>query len=51
MDYDVDGQPVPAYAVHGSPAQAVLYALVELVPRARTCAWLASTLARTSARA
>jgi 5'-nucleotidase len=33
IDYAVDGQPVPAYAIHGSPAQAVLYALVELVPR------------------
>ena len=29
----VDGQTVPAYAIYGSPAQAVLYALVELVPR------------------
>lgn len=33
IDCRVDGHPVPAYAVHGSPAQAVLYALVELVPR------------------
>jgi len=33
IDYTVDGQSVPAYAIHGSPAQAVLYALVELVPR------------------
>jgi 5'-nucleotidase len=33
IDYRVDGQQVPAYAIHGSPAQAVLYALVELVPR------------------
>jgi 5'-nucleotidase len=33
IDYEVDGQSVPAYAIHGSPAQAVLYALVELVPR------------------
>ena len=34
IDFEVDGQRVPAYAVHGSPAQAVLYALVDLVPRA-----------------
>jgi 5'-nucleotidase len=33
IDYEVDGQPVPAYAIHGSPAQAVLYAVIELVPR------------------
>jgi 5'-nucleotidase len=33
IDYQVDGQPVPAYAIHGSPAQAVLYAVIELVPR------------------
>jgi 5'-nucleotidase len=33
IDYVVDGQQVPAYAIHGSPAQAVLYALVELIPR------------------
>jgi 5'-nucleotidase len=33
IDFAVEGQQVPAYAVHGSPAQAVLYALVELVPR------------------
>jgi 5'-nucleotidase len=33
VDYAVDGQQVPAYGIHGSPAQAVLYALVELVPR------------------
>ena len=33
IDYAVDGQPVPAYAINGSPAQAVLHALVELVPR------------------
>lgn len=33
MDYAVDGRQIPAYAVHGSPAQAVMYALVELVPR------------------
>ncbi len=31
--YQVNGRRVPAYAIHGSPAQAVLYALVELVPR------------------
>lgn len=31
--YEVDGTPVPAYAIYGSPAQAVQYALVELVPR------------------
>jgi len=33
IDYPINGQQVPAYAVHGSPAQAVMYALVELVPR------------------
>jgi len=33
IEYEVDGQQVPAYAVLGSPAQAVIYALVELVPR------------------
>ena len=33
IDYWVGGQQVPAYAIHSSPAQAVLYALVELVPR------------------
>ena len=33
IDYVVDGQAVPAYAIHGSPAQAVLYALVEVVLR------------------
>ena len=33
IDYEVDGQPLAAYAIHGSPAQAVLYAVVELVPR------------------
>jgi 5'-nucleotidase len=32
IGYSVDGQQVPAYAVYGSPAQAVMYALVELVP-------------------
>jgi 5'/3'-nucleotidase len=31
IDYSLHGQRVPAYAIHGSPAQAVLYALVELV--------------------
>ena len=31
--YQVNGQAVPAYAIYGSPAQAVLYALIELVPR------------------
>ncbi len=31
--YTVDHRRVPAYAIHGSPAQAVLYALLELVPR------------------
>jgi 5'-nucleotidase len=33
IDYGFKGQRVPAYAIQGSPAQAVLYALVELVPR------------------
>jgi 5'-nucleotidase len=33
IEYSVNGQRVPAYAIHGSPAQSVLYALVELVPR------------------
>ncbi|MFC2030841.1 5'/3'-nucleotidase SurE [Chloroflexota bacterium] len=33
IEYEVDGQRIPAFAVHGSPAQAVLYALVELVSR------------------
>ncbi len=32
IECEVDGRRVPAYAIHGSPAQAVLYALVELVP-------------------
>jgi 5'-nucleotidase len=31
--YQVGGQRVQAYGIYGSPAQAVLYALVELVPR------------------
>jgi 5'-nucleotidase len=30
--YSLDGQRVEAYGLHGSPAQAVLYALLELVP-------------------
>jgi 5'-nucleotidase len=33
IEYVVDGRQVPAYAVCGSPAQAVLYALIEIVPR------------------
>jgi 5'-nucleotidase len=33
VDLSVGGQQVPTFAIHGSPAQAVLYALVELVPR------------------
>ena len=33
IDCTVDGQQIPAYAIYGSPAQAVLYALIELVPR------------------
>jgi len=33
VEYKVDGQPVAAYGIHGSPAQAVLYALLEVVPR------------------
>lgn len=33
VDYAVDGHQIPAYGVYGSPSQAVLYALVELVPR------------------
>lgn len=33
VEYEVDGQSVPAYGVHGSPAQAVLYALLEVVDR------------------
>ncbi|MFN2226810.1 MAG: 5'/3'-nucleotidase SurE [Anaerolineae bacterium] len=36
VDYAVNGHRVPAYGIHGSPAQAVLYALVELVPRRPT---------------
>lgn len=34
VDYAVDGQSVAAYAIDGSPAQSVLYAVVELVNRA-----------------
>jgi 5'-nucleotidase len=33
IEYLIDGHRVPTYAVHGSPAQAVIYALVEVVPR------------------
>ncbi|MBN1659307.1 MAG: 5'/3'-nucleotidase SurE [Anaerolineae bacterium] len=33
VEYEVDGVPVLAYGTFGSPAQAVIYALVELVPR------------------
>jgi len=33
VDYVIDGQRVPAYAMYGSPAQAVQYALIEIVPR------------------
>jgi 5'-nucleotidase len=33
IDYPVDGQKVPAFAIYGSPAQSVLYALIEIVPR------------------
>jgi 5'-nucleotidase len=33
IDYHLDGVEIPAYGIYGSPAQAVLYALVELVPR------------------
>ena len=33
VEYQVGGQRVPAYGVHGSPAQAVLYALLEVVAR------------------
>lgn len=34
VSYSINGHRVPAYGLYGSPAQAVLYALVELVPRA-----------------
>lgn len=33
VEYRVGDRQVPAYGIYGSPAQAVLYALVELVPR------------------
>ena len=33
VEYAVNGWQVPAYAMYGSPAQAVLYALMEIVPR------------------
>lgn len=33
VDYAINGQQVPAYGIYGSPAQAVLYALLEVVPR------------------
>ncbi|MFN2217812.1 MAG: 5'/3'-nucleotidase SurE [Anaerolineae bacterium] len=33
VEYQVDGQRVAAYGIHGSPAQAVAYALLEVVPR------------------
>ncbi len=33
VEYAVDGRQVPAYAVYGTPAQAVLYALMDIVPR------------------
>lgn len=33
IEYTLAGRRVPAYAIHGSPAQAVLYALMELVAR------------------
>jgi 5'-nucleotidase len=33
VEYRVDGRQVPAYGMFGSPSQAVLYALVEVVPR------------------
>jgi 5'-nucleotidase len=33
IDYRLDARQLSAYAIHGSPAQAVLYALVDLVPR------------------
>jgi 5'/3'-nucleotidase len=31
--YSVDGHQVPAFAIHGSPSQAVMYALLELIDR------------------
>jgi 5'-nucleotidase len=33
VEFQIDGRQVPAYGVHGSPSQAVIYAAVELVPR------------------
>jgi 5'-nucleotidase len=33
VEYCVDGQQVPAYGIHGSPAQAVLYALLDVISR------------------
>jgi 5'-nucleotidase len=33
IEYRVGDQRVPAYAIYGPPAQAVLYGLIELVPR------------------
>ena len=33
IEYRLEGRSVPAFALHGSPAQAVLYALMDLVPR------------------
>jgi 5'-nucleotidase len=33
VEFHIDGCQVPAYGVHGSPSQAVIYAAVELVPR------------------
>lgn len=36
VEYEVNGQQIPAYGIHGSPAQAVLYALLEVVPRKPT---------------
>jgi len=36
VDCKVDGHQVPAYTIHASPAQVVLHALLELVPRKPT---------------
>jgi 5'-nucleotidase len=33
IDYQVDGRRTPAYGIHGSPAQAVLHAILELVEK------------------
>ena len=33
VEYQVDGHQVAAYGIHGSPAQSVAYALLEVVPR------------------